>query len=117
MVLDYFIAKQKHRMWMINMKAYLLDLEDFDASKVASHTNCDLGKWIYGYGINVFKNNSEFEELEKIHQVLHETILTIINLKESNNLKEANLEFNKLEDVSNKILYLLDKIESSSQYL
>ncbi len=114
MVLDYFIAKQKHRMWMINMKAYLLNLEDFDASKVASHTACDLGKWIYSYAITVFAGNADFDELEKIHQELHKTILNIISLKENNNLIEANTEFNKLEKISNRILILIDNIEKAN---
>lgn len=111
MVLDYFIAKQKHRMWMINMKAYLLGIEDFEASQVASHTACDLGKWIYSFAINIFSENESFQELEKIHQELHKTILNIISLKESNNLIEANLEFSKLETISTRILELLDNME------
>ena len=114
MVLDFFIAKQKHRMWMINMKAYLLGVEDFKAENIAKHTDCDLGKWIYGYAITEFKGNSHFDELEKIHQELHKTIVDIIQLKEENKLIEANSAFNSLEEISGRILQLLDVLEQET---
>ncbi len=114
MVLDFFIAKQKHRMWMINMKAFLLGIEDFKAENVAKHTDCDLGKWIYGYAIDVFKGNPHFDELELIHQELHQAIVSIIQLKEQNNMNEANEMFTKLESISGSILSLLDKLEQEA---
>ena len=114
MVLDFFIAKQKHRMWMINMKAYLLNVEDFKAENIAKHTDCDLGKWIYGYAIDAFKGNSHFDELEKIHQELHKTIVNIIHLKEAEKLEEANSAFNSLEEISGKILLILDVLEQET---
>jgi methyl-accepting chemotaxis protein len=114
MVLDFFIAKQKHRMWMINMKAYLLGVEDFKAENIAKHTDCDLGKWIYGYAISEFKGNQHFDELEKIHQELHKTIVDIIKLKEANELESANKAFNSLEEISGRILNLLDVLEQET---
>ena len=114
MVLDFFIAKQKHRMWMINMKAYLLNVEDFKAENVAKHTDCDLGKWIYGYAIDAFNGNSHFDELEKIHQELHRTIVNIIQLKEAGSLEEANQAFTSLEEISGRILQLLDVLEQET---
>jgi methyl-accepting chemotaxis protein len=114
MILDFFIAKQKHRMWMINMKAYLLGVEDFKAENIAKHTDCDLGKWIYGFAIKEFKGNQHFDELEKIHQELHRTIVDIIQLKEANQLVEANTAFNNLEEISGRILQLLDVLEQET---
>jgi methyl-accepting chemotaxis protein len=111
MILDYFIAKQKHRMWMINMKAYLLGVEDFKAENVAKHTDCDLGKWIYGYAINEFKGNPSFDELESIHQELHKIIVDIIKLNEAGNKDEALNNYNNLETISRRILVLLDEME------
>jgi methyl-accepting chemotaxis protein len=111
MILDFFIAKQKHRMWMINMKAYLLGVEDFKAENIAKHTDCDLGKWIYGFAINEFKGNVHFDELERIHQDLHRTIVEIINMKEAGRIDDANTSFNSLEAISTRILTLLDEME------
>jgi methyl-accepting chemotaxis protein len=111
MILDYFIAKQKHRMWMINMKAYLLGVEDFKAENVAKHTDCDLGKWIYGFAINEFKGNPSFDELERIHQDLHKIIVEIIQLNEAGKKDEALKSFDSLESISTRILTLLDEME------
>lgn len=111
MRLDYFLAKQKHRMWMINMKAFILGIEDFEAEKVAKHTDCDLGKWIYGFAINVFKGDSHFDELEKIHQDLHKLIVYIIEETKKNNIKAADEAYQNLELISKRILDLLDELE------
>jgi methyl-accepting chemotaxis protein len=114
MVLDFFIAKQKHRMWMINMKAYLLGVEDFKAENVAKHTDCDLGKWIYGYAIDAFRGNASFDELERIHQDLHKIIVDIIQLNEAGNKEEALKTYDSLETISKRILVLLDEMEQAN---
>ena len=49
MRLDFFYAKQKHRMWKIRVRAYLLDIDSFDKNKIKDHHSCDLGKWIDNY--------------------------------------------------------------------
>lgn len=114
MKLDFFIAKQHHRMWMINMKAFLLDIEDFEADKVAKHTDCMLGKWIYNEAIHFYKENQNFIALESIHQELHSVIVEIILAKKLGKFDEAQNKLSVLDQLSTNILGLLDELEKET---
>ena len=111
MNLDFFLAKQKHIMWTIKLKAFLMDLQEFSVEQAVSHKSCDLGKWIYEYGYEAYKNYPEMVELELIHIDLHKSVKGIIEYKNSGKSHLAVEEFNKLQQISDKIVTLLNVLE------
>jgi hypothetical protein len=96
------------------MKAFLLDIEDFEADKVAKHTDCMLGKWIYNEAIHVYKENQNFIALESTHQELHRVIVEIILAKKLDKIDEAQKKLSELDQLSGNILGLLDALEKDT---
>ena len=111
MTLDFFLAKQKHKLWLIKVRAYLLNIQSFNLNEAISHTDCELGKWIYNFGFETYKDIDEMVELEEIHLNLHAIVRQIIELKNDNKIEEAFVKFEELKRVSNAIIYLLNKLE------
>ena len=112
MELDFFIAKQKHNMWYLKLKAYLIELQEFSLEQATSYKACDLGKWLYSEGYERFKHFPEMIRLEKIHIELHNTIKEIIELKSNNNIEEAYKKLETLKIISIEIISLLDKLDN-----
>jgi len=111
MNLDFFLIKQKHRMWCLKMKAYLLDIQEFDEERVISHSACDLGKWLSEVALPNYGNLPEIVELDTIHKIFHDTVKQIVMLKKQGFIHEAYIEFTNLKNTSESIIKWLDTIE------
>ncbi len=74
-------AKTGHKKWMSYVQI-LIALGDVDSAKAeipVNYTMCDFGKWYYGNG-QLLNEYDRFEEIEEIHQQIHNTYLKIYNL-------------------------------------
>lgn len=111
MNLDFFLAKQKHHMWKIQLKAFLLDLQDMSADQATDHTQCDLGKWLYGFGLEEYGDLKEMADLEKEHQQLHRMVRDILAAKNSGARGKAMELYARLAKLSGSIEEALDAIE------
>lgn len=113
MELNFFFAKQKHRMYKIHLKAFLIGLDQdlSDEIKDKDSTTCQLGQWIKQNANSKLSNFQEFKELAELHDKFHEKANTIITFKKEDQILEAKEEFKKLENISDTLLYLLTEIE------
>jgi len=111
MNLDFFLAKQKHYMWKIQLKAFLLDLQDMSAGQAVDHTQCDLGKWLYGFGLERYGDIKEMAELEKVHQQLHRLVRDVLDAKNNGDRAKAMELYAGLDEISGRIEKSLDAIE------
>ncbi|QQS08820.1 MAG: CZB domain-containing protein [Phycisphaerales bacterium] len=114
MSLDFSSAKLKHSMWKLKLRDFLDGKPVLTPAQATSHTDCDLGKWIYAEGLSKYGSIPEMLKLEKEHETLHVTIKTIVGLKVSGRNKEAEAEYLKVEPISRRIVDLLTVIESKS---
>ena len=69
--LDFERAKAKHLLFKTHLRSMLYGI-DLNDSLVTSHTECEVGKWIYSYALEKFGHLPEMHDLEKIHHKIHE---------------------------------------------
>ncbi len=103
--------KIKHRAWKTRIKDFLEGKGGLTEQQAVSHKDCSLGKWMYAEGLEHYKTIPEMKMLEKVHITLHETVKSIVSLKNRNREAEANTEFLKIEPISDEIIALLTMIE------
>lgn len=100
----------------MKLSAFLSDsTASLPATSLTSHQQCKLGQWLYGTGLSEYSNLSEIHNLEKVHRHLHETARHIIELKQTHHLPEAQRELVKMQQISNEIITLLDRLERKLQ--
>ncbi|MFP4620474.1 MAG: CZB domain-containing protein [Bacteroidales bacterium] len=115
MELNFFYAKHKHRMWRMKLKAYLLDLDDLDEREIISSNDCILGKWLNEYGWEAYKDYPEMKEFVDLHEKIHEIVSEMPKLKKANKLKKADEKYRQLEQESDTLINLLEKIQEKEE--
>jgi len=82
-----------------------------------NHTECSFGRWYYGEGMKLYKNNSFFKALEPIHKELHEKINANLDCIKSGGCAvgsgrkdEVIKRFESAEEDSNKLFSLIDPL-------
>ena len=93
------------------VKQFLDGKGDLSESQAVSHEDCDLGLWLYARGLPKFGTIPEMKELEKVHRDLHACVREIIQLKNAGKTADAEREFARLEEASDRIISLLDSVE------
>ena len=112
MNIDFYLAKHKHLMWKIRLKAFLIGLKDMEEKQVVSHHDCDLGKWLDNFAMNEYKNIEELKKLEKLHIKMHNVVADIIRVKNENNMEEACKLYKMMKAYSDNIIALLDIVDN-----
>lgn len=103
--------KVKHRAWTTRLKDFLEGKGGLTEEQAISHKDCSLGKWMYAEGLEHYKTIPEMKGLEKAHISLHETVRSIVKLKNDGRAAEADAQYLKIGPISNEIINLLTVIE------
>ncbi len=105
-------AKIGHKKWMsyVQILIALGDIQSANAEIPVNYTMCDFGVWYYGHG-QLLNEYDRFDEIEEIHQEVHDTYLKIYNLYKNplkgsllKSLKKA--EFNRQENAEKLAIVL-----------
>ncbi|HOE40063.1 MAG TPA: EAL domain-containing protein [Rhodoferax sp.] len=78
------------------------------ASQLTDHHQCRLGHWYYGHGMARYGHLAEFKALESVHQLVHQTGVEIIRLRDAGQMDEARVACAQLLGMKDGILKLLD---------
>jgi len=75
-------AKLSHKRWMsyVQILIRLGDIKIANTSIPVNYTMCDFGKWFYSEGTQIFSNFPEYDQIENVHQHVHDTYLQIYQL-------------------------------------
>jgi methyl-accepting chemotaxis protein len=111
---DFLMAKQKHLSWKFRIKNFLDGQETLTMEQAVSHTDCDLGKWLYSEGFEKYKEVPEMKELEAIHITLHREIRDVVNLSGRGEQTKAEEAYNRIVPISDRIVALLDHLSKLS---
>jgi methyl-accepting chemotaxis protein len=103
--------KVKHRAWTTRLKDFLEGKGGLTEEQAISHKDCSLGKWMYAEGLEHYETVPEMKGLEKVHINLHETVKSIVKLKNEGKAAEADTEYLKIGPISDEIINLLTVIE------
>jgi methyl-accepting chemotaxis protein len=111
MSIDFSVARVKHSSWKVKLRGFLDGKPGLTVEQATSHTECDLGKWLYAEGLKKYGSLPEMKSLEKEHAEMHKIVKAVMTLKTSGKTKEAEAEFLKIEPLSKRIVDLLSAVE------
>ncbi|MGI2293499.1 protoglobin domain-containing protein [Paenibacillus sp. GXUN7292] len=105
------IAKTDHLLWKWRVYNMLLGLTKLDVTRASSHTACRLGRWYYSELPETIKSQPVYKQLEKPHQMVHQYALEAVEQYEQGQHNEAQNTLVKLQQQSNEVIELLNKLE------
>ncbi|CAK0772449.1 methyl-accepting chemotaxis protein [Gammaproteobacteria bacterium] len=112
--LDFGAARTAHLAWRGRLREFLDGRKDLATSEVTSPRDCQLGRWLYGEGRSQHKHLPGMAELERVHASLHESIGKLVRLKNENDPKGAESEYLQFQDLSKKVVSMLQNLERAA---
>jgi diguanylate cyclase (GGDEF)-like protein len=106
-------AVVNHTKWLQSVHESIICGEPVDGDIIAenAHQNCKLGQWYYNEESEIFRHNSEFEELEELHRVMHDAARELLLQKSKvYGLSEYRGFIKKQQEVIQKLSRLKDKL-------
>lgn len=105
------LSKADHILWKWRIYNMFLGLESINPSDVAAHTECRLGKW---YGSEQTQQRlghlQEFQDLDHHHEKVHTAARDAAVNYQNGNLEKAEDNLRQIEEASEQVLTLLDKL-------
>ncbi|TAF63315.1 MAG: hypothetical protein EAZ55_14080 [Cytophagales bacterium] len=108
---DFTTARFKHLNWRFRIRNFLDGKETLTHEQATSHTDCELGKWIYEKALKNYANVEAIHQLEKVHKDLHAKIREVIALKNNGNSKDAEFVLREVFAISDEVIFYLDEAE------
>jgi HD-GYP domain-containing protein (c-di-GMP phosphodiesterase class II) len=116
-VLDLSGARAAHAAWKRRLRNYLDGNATLSREQMVNHRECDLGRWYHGEGLRHYGDIPEMQELVEPHRALHDLIRVLVEHKENGRFDAAELCYQQIEPISNRIITLLHAIEGkATQY-
>ena len=109
---DFARVKMAHRSWRLKLRSFLDGHESIDGGKLASHRDCELGKWIYGGGMAAYSHFQEMGELEAQHKEMHALVKQVVELKHAGRVSEAEQAFTRVADAGEGVIALITAVEA-----
>ncbi|NRS19671.1 CZB domain-containing protein [Brevibacillus sp. HB1.4B] len=105
------IVKTDHLLWKWWLYNFMLGYHHIDEKELVDHHQCRLGIW-YDEALNnpSVSTLPSFKQLDVPHRQFHETVRRIYYFVKQGKLEEAEAAFDTLEDISNRILHILDQL-------
>lgn len=110
-LMDFSLARLNHQIWKMRLKSFLDGKEELTEAEAGSHTECDLGQWLYSTGLKKFDQIPEMHQLEKAHAELHTKVKRIVKLKHTGQSDLAKQEFKAIVPISDQVISLLGVVE------
>lgn len=107
------VAITDHLLWKWRIYNMMLGFEEIQLDEVTSHRECNLGKWYYSDLPSQVTSLSVFKELEKPHQKVHDCARRAIEHYQLGNTDQANAAIVQLEEASQQVVQLLERLEKS----
>jgi len=109
---DYILhrAKSDHLLWKKRLNEMLAGVSRLEASELADHRSCRLGKWYYGDVEPAIRRLPAFSALERPHEAVHVHGKRAAELFARGDHAGAYAEVEKMEAVSTEVIRLLDQL-------
>jgi PAS domain S-box-containing protein len=108
--LDFERAKAKHILFNTRLRSMLYGV-DVSGSSVTSHTECEVGKWIYSFALEKYGHIPEMHDLEKVHYKIHACANELIELYKKGEVEKAREGLTAMELITGNLVALLSFIE------
>jgi methyl-accepting chemotaxis protein len=110
-VFDIEAAKASHYLWRSRIQKLLAGKEHLEESQVASHRDCQLGKWYYDAGQQEFGSEPTFVELGRKHEEMHKAVRKTAALWNADRKNEARITAEHVYRLSGEVVGLLDELD------
>ncbi|MEO6685205.1 MAG: CZB domain-containing protein, partial [Dyadobacter sp.] len=108
--LDFERAKAKHILFKTRLRSMLYGI-DTDETAVTSHKECEVERWIYEYALEKYGHIPEMQDLEKIHQKIHDCANELISLYKNGAVEKAREGLSTMELIAGNLITLLSVVE------
>jgi len=108
---DFARVKMAHRNWRFKLRAFLDGREHLDPKTLASHRDCELGKWIYAQAMPVYGQLLDVQQLEEKHKGMHALVKQVVELQGAGKTEEAEQEFTRVSAAAEQVVALLTSVE------
>ncbi|MFZ3214205.1 MAG: methyl-accepting chemotaxis protein [Terriglobales bacterium] len=109
---DFSRVKMAHRGWRLKLRHFLDGDENIERKGLASHRDCELGKWIYGGGMAAYSHLQEMQELEIRHKEMHALVKHVVELKHAGKAGDAEQEFSRVCEAADGVVGLITRVEA-----
>jgi methyl-accepting chemotaxis protein len=109
--LDFPAAIAAHRAWSSRIADYLNGLEPIHREDVASHRECELGRWLYGSGLVTYGHLPQIDTMERDHKSLHAQILEVIDAHDAGDRDAEQRARHELEALSENVVADLESLQ------
>jgi hypothetical protein len=109
------VAKVDHLVFKFRIYLGLFGLIDLQASQVATHTTCRLGKWYYeGEGRDCFSRLAGYREIEAPHIEVHKTGIAALEARQSGNTDTMLRNLEQMERASFAVIDNLQRMSDTA---
>jgi methyl-accepting chemotaxis protein len=109
---DYVLhrAKSDHLIWKKKLAELLSGLSNLDATELADHRSCRLGKWYDQVTDPTLRSDPRFRNLLDPHEKVHSHGKQSAKFHAAGQIEQAHQEFAAMEKASDEVLHLLDEL-------
>ncbi|MZP29975.1 HAMP domain-containing protein [Heliobacterium undosum] len=101
-------AKSDHLLWKLRIENMLKGVIEIQPDEVNSHQECRLGRWYFGD--NALKGDPDFIAMDGPHHKVHDCAVKAVIAFHAGNRAEAERQYKELEQNSEMVLGLLDRL-------
>jgi len=108
---DFALARQKHQAWIERLRQVMEGKITISAGEAGSAKGCDLGKWLYSFGLKQYMGVPEIHSLEQAHKQFHESVRDFVTTHAAGMKSRDQGEFDIIATMSQQIVALLTQVE------
>lgn len=108
------LAQSDHVLWKKRLANMVAGREGLNASELADHHSCRLGKWYDRVKESVYLDNPAFAELAEPHERVHKHGIKAVELFNNRQQDRAVEEITLVEEASKDVLRLLKDLEQGA---
>ncbi|MFP4579981.1 MAG: methyl-accepting chemotaxis protein [Candidatus Sumerlaeia bacterium] len=106
---DISKVKLAHLAWRTKLEGVLSGVEKISPDQVASHHDCEFGKWYFGEG-QALADCPVFQEVNKHHEAVHDKIKEIVTMVNADRMDDAHRMMADFEKTREKLFEALDEL-------
>ena len=103
-------VKLDHVVWKSDVYAVMCGYSSKTAAEFSDHVNCRLGKWYSGNASTAIGQTAAFREIDIPHAKVHSSGIAAVQAKPNGNNAEADAKLIEMEQASERVMTLLDRL-------
>nr|CRH04460.1 putative Methyl-accepting chemotaxis protein [Candidatus Magnetococcus massalia] len=108
---DIRSVKAAHLMWLRKLEQKVHGKSDaLEMDQLGDSKKCELGRWYFGEGTARYSNKAVFQELGKVHELVHQVARETWQIAEEGSISDAERSMSRLRGVKDQLFELMDQL-------